>query len=115
MDPETLRMMTDPEAMKDPARVREWVAKQHAAARRNVLGTLRLNSTLMTAVGAVALMVGVGLPALSALSVISDTTPFVYILLLAFGFFSDSWEDGSRPCPPRSFATASAPLPPFAR
>jgi xanthosine utilization system XapX-like protein len=82
VDPESLRMMTDPEALKDPERVKAWRKSQHADVRRRVIGSLRINSIVMLALGAMGIAGGL---VVAALSVTSPAGPPILVGVLPFG------------------------------
>ena len=46
MDPNVLRVMTDPAARNDPALLRQAMNAMHAQSRRSVLSSVRLNSVI---------------------------------------------------------------------
>ena len=51
MNPELLKLMTDPEARKDPERLRALSRSISAEARRSVIGSARTNSVVMGVLG----------------------------------------------------------------
>ena len=61
MDPNVLRVLTDPNARKDPEQIRAAMASASNAARQSVLDSVRLNSLVMSVVGY--LLIGGGLVA----------------------------------------------------
>lgn len=69
MDPEMLKLVTDPEARKDPERMRAMADAMRKTARNVVIDSARLNSVIMTVVGSLMIAAGVGVAALFALGV----------------------------------------------
>lgn len=51
MDPNVLRVLTDPNARKDPEQIRAAMASASNAARQSVLNSVRLNSLVMSILG----------------------------------------------------------------
>jgi hypothetical protein len=51
LDPNLLRQLTDPEARKDPAKMRAMASELRKASRRTILSSLRTNSVVMGTAG----------------------------------------------------------------
>ncbi len=87
MTPEMLRMLTDPKAMQDPERLKAFRAEQERETRRRVLGSLRLNSLILTILGSVALAGGLVLAslALSSPATIKGAPPIAGLLPMGIG------------------------------
>src|SRR5262245_53663076 len=69
MDPEMLKLMTDPEARKDPARMRAMVDRLGKSARSSVIDSARSISVVMSVFGYVMMAAGFGLGVLFVLGV----------------------------------------------
>jgi hypothetical protein len=63
-----LRMMTDPEALRDPERLKAFRAQQERETRRRVLGSLRINSLVLTILGSIGFTLGCLMVALKLLA-----------------------------------------------
>jgi hypothetical protein len=87
-------MMTDPEAMKDPERLKAWRKAQHVQTRQRVLGSLRTNSLVMTALGLLAVAAGgvlaataaLAMPAVAGLPIVACLVPLgIGVVFVFFG------------------------------
>ena len=67
MDPNVLRVLTDPSARQDPQQVRAAMAAASNAARQSVLNSVRLNSLVMSVLGYLLIVVGLVIAALGVL------------------------------------------------
>jgi hypothetical protein len=90
MDPELLRVLTDPAARADPARVKAAMRGMHRSTRQSVLGSVRVNNLAMSVVGAVLLLAGLAcfavLPFAGALPTELATVPLgIGALLFVLG------------------------------
>jgi len=87
MTPEMLRILTDPQALQDPERLKAFRAQQEREMRRRVLGSLRINSLIMTSIGLLAFTVGTTVALLAVLSpaAIGGVSPIAGILPIGIG------------------------------
>jgi hypothetical protein len=60
MDPEMLKLMTDPEARKDPEKMRAMLAGVRKSGRNIVIDSARTNSVIMTVGGSLMIAAGAG-------------------------------------------------------
>ncbi len=77
--------MTDPEARKDPARMREVMSRVGQSARRDVLRAVRLNALIMSVVGVAMLLGGVGVGVAALAGVIPREAGIGGVVLVAMG------------------------------
>lgn len=85
MDPEILKVMTDPEARKDPQRVRAAMEAMRASTREAILSSVRTNSLVMGALGYLMLTGGVVVAALFGLGLLPKEGGLVALLLVPMG------------------------------
>jgi hypothetical protein len=85
MDPNVLRVLTDPEARKDPAQLRAAMAEMGNDSRRAVLEAVRINSLVMGGLGYVLLVGGVVMGAASLVQWLPRSTLIGLPLLGAMG------------------------------
>lgn len=85
MDPEILKVMTDPEARKDPERLRAAMKAMHSASRESVLSSVRLNSLVMGSLGYLMLAGAAGVAVFFALGMMPKEAGFVALLLAPMG------------------------------
>lgn len=60
MDPNLLRLATDPEARRDPAFMKATISGMHRATRDKALGTMRVNNLVMGILGSLGILGGLG-------------------------------------------------------
>ena len=85
MDPNVLRVLTDPEARKDPARLRAAMAQVSNSARQSVLSSLRINSLLMSIVGYLLVLGGVAAAVACLLGLLPQEAGLAALLPLLMG------------------------------
>jgi hypothetical protein len=85
MDPEILKVMTDPEARKDPERLRAAMKAMHASSREAVLGSVRTNSIVMGALGYLMLAGAAIVAVLFLIGTLPKEAGYVPLLLLPMG------------------------------
>jgi hypothetical protein len=101
VDPEILKVMTDPEARKDPERMRALSAAMTRNARKTVIEAARTNSVVMSVVGSLMIAAGIVLLALFTVGIaipnlrtipseVLWAAPLVGLMGSAFVFFG-SW------------------------
>jgi hypothetical protein len=85
MDPNVLRVLTDPNARKDPEQVRAAMASASDAARQSVLNSVRLNSLIMSLVGYLLIAAGLAAGALGVLRWLPMDVGFAALLPVLVG------------------------------
>ena len=85
MDPNVLRVLTDPNARKDPAHVRAAMASASNAARQSVLNSVRLNSLVMSVVGYLLIAGGLVVGGLGVLGWLPPEARLAGLLPVAMG------------------------------
>lgn len=85
MDPNVLRVMTDPAARNDPALLRQAMNAMHAQSRRSVLSSVRLNSVMMGALGYLALAAALGVSAAATFELVPAGAWVAALVLAAVG------------------------------
>lgn len=85
MDPEILKVMTDPEARKDPQRVRAAMEAMRSSARESVLSSVRTNSLVMGSLGYLMLAGALVVAVLFALGLLPKEGGMVALLLAPMG------------------------------
>ncbi|HVY30286.1 MAG TPA: hypothetical protein VHB79_27200 [Polyangiaceae bacterium] len=85
MDPEILKVMTDPEARKDPQRVRAAMEAMRSSARESVLSSVRTNSLVMGSLGYLMLAGALVVAVLFALGLLPKEGGMAALLLAPMG------------------------------
>lgn len=85
MDPEILKVMTDPEARKDPERLRAAMKAMHASSRETVLSSVRTNSLVMGALGYLMLAGAAVVAVLFLIGMLPKEAGYVPLLLAPMG------------------------------
>jgi hypothetical protein len=81
MDPNVLRVLTDPDARKDPAQLRAAMNAIGNSTRHSVLNSVRLNSLLMRVGGYLMILGGIGLAAAALGGVLPREVGYTALLL----------------------------------
>ncbi len=111
MTPEMLRLLTDPKALQDPERLKAFRAEQERQTRRRVLNSLRINSLIMTGLGALALSVGCVVAALALFSPAAIKNAPIAAGLIPIGIGALFLVVGRRTAPPTSRAVLQSGVP----
>jgi hypothetical protein len=85
MDPELLRVMTDPEARKDPARLQAALARVNSDAQRDALNAVRRNAIVMGVLGVGVSLGGVALFAAGQAGAVPSFVGYAGFGLVAMG------------------------------
>ncbi|HXK17449.1 MAG TPA: hypothetical protein VNG33_06595 [Polyangiaceae bacterium] len=85
MDPNVLRVLTDPEARKDPAQLRAALGAMSKSTRQAVFDSVRINGIVMTGVGYAMIVGAAGAAAASLLGLLPKELGYSGILLAAMG------------------------------
>jgi hypothetical protein len=85
VDPEVLRVLTDPKAREDPARLRAAMSSMRDSARRAVVDSVRLNGAIMGGLGYALLAGGLGTGAAALAGVVPTEAGMAALLMSAIG------------------------------
>lgn len=85
MDPNVLRVLTDPEARKDPEQLRAAMKAMGNDSRKRILSAVRINSLVMAGVGYVMIAGAVAVALTFALGFVPKEAALAALLLLPMG------------------------------
>lgn len=85
MDPNVLRVLTDPQARQDPTQLKAAMRSMRQATRQSVLGSVRLNALVMSLVGYAMLVGACVVGALSLLGLLPKEAGFGALGLATMG------------------------------
>ena len=85
MDPNVLRVLTDPAARKDPEQLRAALSAMGKATRQSILAAVRINGIVMSVVGYALIAGALGVAIASLLGFVPKEAGYSGILLVAIG------------------------------